>query len=82
MNEEWQRTVAIVLLAAIGLSIIVVMGIQVGAAAKSADASEAAAWFTAGFLSVREVISKIEQVALGGLSPAKPAGPTDGAEGK
>lgn len=75
MSEEWQRTIAIGLLALIGLGIVVIMGIQIG---KAGDTSEAAAWFTAGFLSIREVISKIEQVALGGLSPAKPAGPTDG----
>jgi hypothetical protein len=55
------RRLAILSLGILGAGVLILMGYL---AHKSGDNLEAAGWLTAGFLSLREVVSKIENVAL------------------
>lgn len=55
------RQVAVLCLALLGAGVLVLMGYL---AFKTGDNLEAAGWLTAGFLSLREVVSKIENVAM------------------
>lgn len=62
MTEPWQRTTAVILLASLGAGIIVFM---VQAITKDgALTGDDGGWLAAAFLSLREVMSKIESVAL------------------
>ena len=56
------RRLAVLSLALLGAG---VLGLMVWLAYQSGDNLEAAGWLTAGFLSLREVVSKIENVSLG-----------------
>ena len=62
MNAGWQRFAAIVLLALLGGGILFVLGIAVSADGKIDMAD--GGWGTAAFLSLREIMSKIEKIAL------------------
>ena len=64
------RSLAIGILGALGGG---VLGLMAWLAYQSGDNLEAAGWLTAGFLSLREVVSKLENVALGLRN-----GPTEG----
>ena len=64
------RSLAIGILGALGGG---VLGLMAWLAYQSGDNLEAAGWLTAGFLSLREVVSKLENVALGLHN-----GPTEG----
>lgn len=63
MNVEWQRLATVVALTLLGLGILVFMGFVV--ARDGSLSAEDGGWVLAGFLSLREVFSKIENVALG-----------------
>lgn len=56
------RRLAVLSLALLGAG---VLGLMAWLAYQSGDKLEAAGWLTAGFLSLREVVSKIENVSLG-----------------
>lgn len=73
MNADWQRFAAILLLAALGIGIIVVMGFAV--TRDGTIGTDDGGWLAAGFLSLREVMSKIENVSLGIRTPAPPVPP-------
>jgi len=72
MTEHWQRFASIVLLGLLGSGIIAFMGVAVTADGISGDD---AGWIAAAFLSLREVMSKIENVSLGIRTPAPPVPP-------
>jgi len=72
MSEHWQRFASIVLLGALGTGIIVFMAVAVTQDGISGDD---AGWIAAAFLSLREVMSKIENVSLGIRTPAPPVPP-------
>lgn len=55
------RRLAIVVLGILGVGVLALMGFL---AWQEGSAGEAAGWFTAGLLALREVVSKIENVAL------------------
>lgn len=57
-----ERRMAIVALALLGIGILVLMAYMMY---QSSDTAEAAAWFATGCLALREVVSKIENIALG-----------------
>jgi SNF family Na+-dependent transporter len=73
MTENWQRFASIVLLGLLGAGIIgfMVVSIMHDGQMSAADAG----WITAAFLSLREVMSKIENVSLGIRTPAPPVAP-------
>lgn len=73
MNEDWQRTAAIVLLAALGGGIVFILFELVGADEQLTNSD--AGWLSAGFLSLREIFSKMEKIALGVRTPAPPVDP-------
>ena len=62
MIHDWQRMAAIVLLSLLGAGIIYVLVMIVSGAGLT---KESAGWATAGFLSLREIFSKVEKIALG-----------------
>lgn len=55
------RRLSIIVLGALGVGVLALMAFL---AWQKGSASEAAGWFTAGLLALREVVSKIENVAL------------------
>jgi hypothetical protein len=63
------RRLAIAVLGILGVGVLLLMGFL---AWREGSASEAAGWFTAGLLALREVVSKIENVALNIRSGAQP----------
>jgi len=73
MNEQWQRFSSILLLGALGTAIVVFLGIAV--TEKGGIDGDDTGWIAAGFLSLREVMSKIETVSLGIRTPAPPVTP-------
>lgn len=73
MNEDWQRTAAIVLLAALGGGIVFILFELVSADEQLTNSD--AGWLSAGFLSLREIFSKMEKIALGVRTPAPPVDP-------
>lgn len=67
------RRIAVLVLGALGAGILIIMGYMTYEAETLA---EAAGWFATGCLALREVISKIENIALGlrgSASPDEPA---------
>ncbi len=72
MSEHWQRFASIVLLGLLGAGIIAFMAVAVTHDGISGDD---AGWIAAAFLSLREVMSKIENVSLGIRTPAPPVPP-------
>lgn len=70
MTEDWQRSIAIILLALLGGGIIAILMALVFSDGKVGP--DDGGWLTAGFLSLREVFSKIEKIALGVRTPAPP----------
>lgn len=73
MSYDWQRLSAIGVLAAIGIGILIVMAMSV--LGDSKVSGDDAGWITAGFLSLREVMGKIENITLGIRTPAPPTQP-------
>ena len=63
MNEQWQRFTSLVLLGVLGAGIIVFLVMAV--TEKGGLNGDDTGWIAAGFLSLREVMSKIEAVSLG-----------------
>jgi len=72
MSEHWQRFASIVLLGLLGSGILAFMGVAV---TQDGIAGDDAGWIAAAFLSLREVMSKIENVSLGIRTPAPPVPP-------
>ena len=73
MSEGTQRMATVTLLALLGAGII---GFMLFAMTKDGSISGGdAGWMTAAFLSLREVMSKIENVSLGIRTPAPPVPP-------
>jgi len=72
MSEHWQRFASIVLLGLLGGGIIAFMGVAVS---QDGITGDDAGWIAAAFLSLREVMSKIENVSLGIRTPAPPVPP-------
>ena len=70
MTEGWTRFAAIILLAMLGGGIVAVLFVLVSADGKLG--ADDGGWLTAGFLSLREVFSKIEKISLGVRTPAPP----------
>lgn len=70
MTEDWQRSIAIFLLGLLGGGVLGILYFMVISDGKltGGDAGEIAA----AFLSLREIISKIEKISLGMRSPAQP----------
>ena len=62
MTRAWQRFAAISYVAALGAGVLAFMALAVQAGVST---GEGAGWLTAGFLALREIISKIENIALG-----------------
>lgn len=56
------RRLAILVLGALGVGVLGLMGFL---AWQQGSVAESAGWFTAGLLALREVVSKVENVALG-----------------
>jgi len=59
------RRIAIFVLGALGAGILALMAYMAFVAWQQGAKLEAAGWLTAGFLSLREIVSKIENVSLG-----------------
>lgn len=72
MTEHWQRLASILLLGLLGAGIIGFMGLAI---TQDGIRSDDAGWIAAAFLSLREVMSKIENVSLGIRTPAPPVAP-------
>lgn len=70
MTEHWQRQTAIVLLGLLGGGVLVILYALITSDGKvtQGDAGEIAA----ALLTVREIISKMEKIALGVRTPAPP----------
>lgn len=62
MNPAWHRFAAITYVALLGIGVLLFMWQAVEA---GPDTLEGGGWLTAGFLALREIISKIENIALG-----------------
>lgn len=60
------KSTAILLIAALGASVVGFLYVVIF---QAANAKEAGGWILAGFLSLREVISKIEKIATGASDP-------------
>lgn len=73
MSEPWQRFASIVLLGLLGLGILAFM--VVATTQDGVVSGVDAGWITAAFLSLREVMSKVENVSLGIRTPAPPVSP-------
>ncbi|GGD73817.1 hypothetical protein [Croceicoccus mobilis] len=73
MTQDWQRTIAVFLLGGLGGGVLWIVGLMVMADGKVTigDAGN----ITAGWLSLREIISKMEKIALGVRTPAPPVDP-------
>lgn len=72
------KSTAIILIAAMGAAII---GFLYAVIFHAANAKEAGGWILAGFLSIREVISKIEKIATGASDPVvEPTQTREGAQ--
>ncbi|QDP55556.1 MAG: hypothetical protein Unbinned273contig1001_47 [Prokaryotic dsDNA virus sp.] len=73
MNHDWQRFAAIVMLALLGGGIVAWLIVSVIADGKVTAIDGGA--LAAAFLSLREVFSKIEKIALGIRTPEPPTEP-------
>lgn len=73
MNHNWQRFAAVGFLFALGAGIIWFMMIAIEADGQLT--ANDGGWMAAAFLSLREVMSKIENVAMGIRAPAAPTDP-------
>lgn len=69
MTAAWLRFAAIAWVALLGGGVLIFMGLAVRL---GPDTLEGGGWLTAGFLALREVYSKIENIALG-IRTAPPA---------
>ena len=70
MSEDWQRSIAVILLAALGGGILWFMIVAISSDGKFG--LDDGGWLAAAFLSLREVMSKVEKIALGVRTPAPP----------
>lgn len=59
------RRLAVLSLTGLGVGVLALMGYMAFVAWQQGAKLEAAGWLTAGFLSLREIVSKIENVSLG-----------------
>ena len=73
MTDDWQRFGAILLLAVLGCGILVLMGMTIMGDGKVT--AQDMGWFAAALLAIRDIVSKIEKVALGIRTPDAPAKP-------
>lgn len=70
MTEDWQRFGAILLLAVLGGGILSLMGMTILNDGKVT--AQDMGWFAAALLAIRDIVSKMEKIALGIRTPERP----------
>lgn len=73
MNEDWQRIATVFLLAVLGMGVLTLMGMTILNDGKVS--AQDMGWFAAALLAIRDIVSKMEKVALGIRTPDRPVEP-------
>ena len=73
MTEDWQRFGAILLLTILGIGCLVLMGMTIAGDGKVS--AQDMGWFAAALLAIRDIVSKMEKIALGIRTPDAPTKP-------